>query len=168
MKALFISDIHGHADNIKHIEKIIEEKKIDKLFILGDIFLGGYDIHEIYEFLNKYKSIITCMKGNCDFDNDLPVKLEDGIKGIMLDDVKAYITHGHMLPFYKDIYEGNILIYGHKHVPSIETINNTTYINVGSISKPRDGKLPTYMLYENHEFIIFDINDVVRYKIYVK
>ena len=168
MKAIFISDIHGQSNYLKHIERIIKEKRIDKLYILGDLFLGGYDIHDVYEFLEKYKNITTCMKGNCDFNTDLPVKLEEGIKEIKLDDLKVFITHGHMLPFYKDIYDGSILIYGHKHIPSIEIINNTTYINVGSISKPRDGKLPTYMLYENHEFIILDTNDTIRDRICVK
>ena len=33
------------------------------------------------------------------------------------------------------------------------------YINVGSISLPRDNNKPTYMIYENKRFTIYDIED---------
>ena len=32
------------------------------------------------------------------------------------------------------------------------------YINVGSISLPRDGNKPTYTIYENKKFTIYDID----------
>lgn len=38
MKMLFISDIHGIPDNLEYIERIIIDKKIDKLVVLGDLY----------------------------------------------------------------------------------------------------------------------------------
>ena len=40
------------------------------------------------------------------------------------------------------------------------------YINVGSISLPRNNYKPTYMIYKNKEFTIYDIdnNIVDKYK----
>ena len=38
MKILFISDIHGVPDNLKYIEGIIDNKKITKLVVLGDLY----------------------------------------------------------------------------------------------------------------------------------
>ena len=35
------------------------------------------------------------------------------------------------------------------------------YINVGSISLPRDNNKPTYMIYENKKFTIYDIEDKI-------
>ena len=34
-----------------------------------------------------------------------------------------------------------------------------TYINVGSISLPRNNYAPTYAIYENKTITIYDIND---------
>ena len=37
------------------------------------------------------------------------------------------------------------------------------YINVGSISLPRNNNKPTYMIYQNKEFTIYDIdNNIVN------
>ena len=38
MKLLFISDIHGIPDNLEYIERIVIDKKIDKLVVLGDLY----------------------------------------------------------------------------------------------------------------------------------
>ena len=43
MKMLFISDIHGIPDNLEYIERIIIDKKIDKLVVLGDLYYN--DLH---------------------------------------------------------------------------------------------------------------------------
>ena len=74
MKILFISDIHGVPDNLKYIEGIIDNKKITKLVALGDLYYNDLPYTEdkenkalkVKEFLNKYKDILICMRGNCD------------------------------------------------------------------------------------------------------
>ena len=49
-------------------------------------------------------------------------------------------------------------MYGHEHIPYIKQELDMTYINVGSISLPRDGNPPTFMIYENKKFTIYDID----------
>lgn len=74
MKMLFISDIHGIPDNLEYIERIIIDKKIDKLVVLGDLYYNDLPYTEenenkaqkVKEFLNKHKNILICMRGNCD------------------------------------------------------------------------------------------------------
>ena len=117
MKMLFISDIHGIPDNLEYIERIIIDKKIDKL-----------------------------------------VLIIDGLSLIYTDDLNIYLNHGHIYNKNKNKgFNKGILVYGHEHIPCIEKKDNMIYINVGSISLPRDGNDPTYMIYENKEFTIYDI-----------
>ena len=51
------------------------------------------------------------------------------------------------------------MVYGHEHIPFIKKDKNMIYINVGSISLPRNNYAPTYAIYENKTITIYDIND---------
>ena len=55
--------------------------------------------------------------------------------------------------------KGDILIYGHEHIPYIKEKDGKVFINVGSISLPRQNNNPTYAIYNNKEVIIYDIYD---------
>ena len=46
-------------------------------------------------------------------------------------------------------------------------MKDMVYINVGSISFPREGNLPTYMIYEDKTFTIYDIEGMIVDKITV-
>ena len=54
-----------------------------------------------------------------------------------------------------------ILVYGHEHIPYIKKKDNMIYINVGSISLPRNDNNPTYAVYEEKKITIYDINKTV-------
>lgn len=171
MKIVFISDIHGIYDNLEIIDKEIKENKIDKLVVLGDLYLGGYDRDLVDAFLNKYKDKLICMKGNCDSLSDIykaPFLIFSDISLINVDNIDIYITHGDKYNMYNNgkINKG-VLVYGHEHIPYIEKENNMIYINVGSISKPRGGFSPTYMIYNNSCFTIYDVNGNIVNKIEV-
>ncbi len=161
IKVLFISDIHGLDTNLHVIDEEIIDKKIDKLVVLGDLFSGS-NRNNIINFLNKYKDIIVCMKGNCDsfYDfNELEFPVYDDISCINVDDIKIYITHGNLYNVDKrNDFNGRILVYGHKHIPYIIEDNNQVFICVGSISYPRDEKGCSYVIYENREFLIYDLD----------
>ena len=60
-----------------------------------------------------------------------------------------------------------VLVYGHEHVPYIKRMKDMVYINVGSISFPRDNNLPTYMIYEDKTFTIYDIEGGIVDRIHV-
>lgn len=168
MKILFISDIHGIYDNIPLIDKELIEDKIDKLVVLGDLYLGGNDRNLIDDFLLKYKDKLICMKGNCDTLSDVykaRFLMIPDISLIAVDGLSIYITHGDKYNIYNnDKIDKGVLVYGHEHYPYIEKEDNMVYINVGSISKPRNGSNASYMIYENHLFTIYDIYGNVLYK----
>ena len=171
MKILFISDIHGIDNNLKRIEKIIEKEIIDKLVVLGDLYYAGPTYNQKYkvnsksvkEILTKYRDKIICLKGNCDSlvdikSSDFPIC--DNLALICVDGLDIYLTHGNEYSFDKNrkFNRKGMLVYGHEHIPYIKKNNDMTYINVGSISLPRDDNKPTYMLYNNKKFTIYDID----------
>ena len=55
--------------------------------------------------------------------------------------------------------ENSILIYGHFHVPFIKKIETNYYMNPGSISLPKEGNEPSYLIVEEKKATIYDIKD---------
>lgn len=172
MKILFISDIHGITDHLNVIEKKIDEEKIDKLVCLGDLYYPGPTYEEkstinskaVFEFLMKYQNILICMMGNCDSQVDLKASdfpISAGVSLINTDGLDIYITHGNEYNFEKNrkFQRKGILVYGHEHIPYIKKNENMIYINVGSISLPRNHNNPTYAIYKNKNITIYDIYD---------
>ncbi len=172
MKILFVSDIHGIIDNLKIVEKKIKEEDIDKLVCLGDLYYNGPNYEgkskinskEVFEFLAKYSDILICMMGNC--DSNVDIKASDfpicsGVSLINTDGLDIYITHGNEYSFEKSrkFNRTGILVYGHEHIPYIKRNKNMIYVNVGSISLPRENNAPTYAIYENKNITIYDVND---------
>lgn len=169
MKILFISDIHGITKNLSKLDKIIKEEKIKKLVVLGDLYYQGFnqvsdnlDNFTVRDFLTKYKDILICMRGNCDSLVDIeksPFPIIEDISIINIDNLDIYITHGNRYNCYNnDTFTNGVMVYGHEHIPYIKQELDMTYINVGSISLPRDGNPPTFMIYENKKFTIYDID----------
>ena len=175
MKILFISDIHGITNNLETIENIINNDNIDKLVCLGDLYYAGptyngiynVDSKKVHEFLTKYNNMLICMKGNCDSSVDIKASdfpICEGISLIYVDGIDIYLTHGNDYSYEKNrkLDRNGVLIYGHEHVPYIKRDDKMTYINVGSISLPRDNNNPTYAIYENKTVTIYDIyNNII-------
>jgi putative phosphoesterase len=62
MKIAIISDIHGNSVALNSVIKIINNKKIDRIYVLGDIVGYYYDSDIILDILHKYNAI--CIQGN--------------------------------------------------------------------------------------------------------
>ena len=172
MKILFISDIHGITDNLKIIERKIKEKNIDKLVCLGDLYYAGPNYNKnnvinskgVFDFLTKYSDMLICMMDNCDSNVDVKASdfpINSGISLINVDNIDIYITHGNEYNFKKNrkLNRKGILVYGHEHIPYIKKDEKMIYINVGSISLPKDNNNKTYAIYENKNITIYDINE---------
>ena len=80
-----------------------------------------------------------------------------------LDGVRIMITHGHMynvkygtanLEYRAVEKECDIVLYGHTHIQIIEELSGHLTLNPGSVSLPKGGNPPTYMVYENGTFTI--------------
>ena len=172
MKILFISDIHGIKVNLKKIKERFKELECDKLVVLGDLYyigprnkmIEGYDIAYVKKFLESFKDKLICIKGNCDSEADktysnFPIIDELGVISTINNDL--YLTHGHIYNESNWSKTNSILIYGHLHVPFIKQVETNIYINPGSISLPKSEVAPTYLFYNENEFIIYDINDQI-------
>lgn len=170
MKILFISDIHGIKTNLPKIKERFIELNCDKLVVLGDLYyigprntmIEGYDIKEVQSFLESFGDKLICIKGNCDSDVDkmvssFPIINELGLISTINEDL--YLTHGHIYNESNWSHQNSTLIYGHFHIPFIKEIETNTYINPGSISLPKSEVGPTYLFYNEDEFIIYDLND---------
>lgn len=156
MKAVFFSDIHGITTNLDKIENVINKLNPDYVVALGDLYGSDYSSNEyIYNFLMKYRDKLIMILGNCDVYSDLFI---DNMI-LNLDGNNVFISHGHEYNYDRGskVSDCNILIYGHRHIPYIRKVGNTTYICVGSISLPRNELGATYMVYDK-KFTIFNIN----------
>lgn len=172
MKILFISDIHGIKTNLPKVKERFEELECDKLVVLGDLYyigprnkmIEGYDIDSVREFLESFKDKLICIKGNCDSEVDkmvsnFPIINDLGLIATINEDI--YLTHGHIYNESNWNKTKSILVYGHLHIPFIKEIETNTYINPGSISLPKSEAGATYLIYNEEEFIIYDLNDKI-------
>ena len=171
MKIMFISDIHGIKTNLEKIKKKFLEFNCNKLVVLGDLYYigprnktkDGYDIQYVKEFLESFKDKLICIRGNCDSEVDIMVSdfpIINELSMISIDEHDIYLTHGHLYNENNWNVENSILIYGHFHIPFIKEKDNKLFINPGSISLPKDNN-PTYIIYDNNKFTIYDINDKI-------
>jgi len=170
MKILFFSDIHGIKTNLNKIEEVINHGDFDKIVILGDLYYNGFDENPefdnqfVYEFLIKYQNKLIVTKGNCDSDVDIKASDFPIVNlGLINDGIDIYITHGNEYSYNRNrkFNRKGILVYGHEHVPYIRKKDEMIYICVGSISLPRNDVGPTYMIYEDKKFVIYDIDNNV-------
>ena len=169
MKLLIISDIHGSSYYAKKILEIRERENSDKIILLGDLYYHGprnsltkeYDPKIVAEILNSLKDEILAVKGNCDAEVDQMIsdfELKDNLK-LEINGFKVFYTHGHKynidnLPEEKI----DILIYGHFHTGFIKEKNGIIFANAGSISLPKDNTKNSYLVLNEKELLLKDID----------
>lgn len=166
MKLMIASDIHGSYYYCKKMTECFELENADKLLILGDVLYHGprndlpkeYEPKKVIELLNSINRKILCVRGNCEAEVDqmvlkFPCLAEYAL--LNLDGLTVYATHGHIynenniLP----MTEGDILLYGHTHIPYMREKDGFVFMNPGSVSIPKENSHNGYMIYENREFI---------------
>ncbi len=166
MKVIIASDIHGSSKYTKKLEEFILKKNPDTIVLLGDILYHGarnalpeeYDTIEVTNILNKYASKIIAVRGNCDSEVDEMVTifgLTNDYTTIFLDDIKFYISHGHLNTKYDYLFKDNYLISGHTHVYQLEG----KHLNPGSVGIPKINKEHTCLFYENKTFYLIDLDN---------
>lgn len=132
MKILVLSDSHGQEQKIN---SIVSEHDFNHIIFLGD---GITDLGSLINLPN-----LSLVRGNCDFFSS--EKLEEVLE---LEGIKILITHGHtfgvknglgaLLARAKEM-SANVVFFGHTHIPTMQTINDITLINPGSLHKNRNG-----------------------------
>lgn len=178
MKLLVISDIHGSLFYLQKMIEIFEKNSYDKILILGDELYHGprnplpknYSPKEVAELLNRYKNKIIAVRGNCDSEVDqmvLEYPMMSDYNLIFWNNKKIFMTHGHTYNINNPLpmEEGDILIYGHFHIPMINIENNRIFLNPGSISLPKENFQNSFGVFEDDYFYIKNLNEEIIYKI---
>lgn len=111
------------------------------------IHAGDFDTYNFISELQKNSKELYAVSGNCDDKNPFPQKLVFELEGL-----KIGLCHGagrkeniierlHYI-FYDESLD--IIIFGHTHIPLIEKIGKTTFINPGSPNRNRNITYGTY------------------------
>lgn len=165
MKLMIASDIHGSAFWCEKLVSAYEKSGAERLLLLGDILYFGprnlfpscYDTKLVISMLNGIKDDILCVKGNCDSEVDQKVlnfPILSECAEVFADGLTLFMTHGHR--FNKDnlppLKKGDVLLYGHTHVPLDITLDGIRIINPGSVSLPREGSTHGYVLFDGGVF----------------
>jgi putative phosphoesterase len=173
MRLMIASDIHGDIVCTKKVFDAFNKEGAQKLILLGDLLYFGprnkltddYNPQEVIKLLNKNKSKLLCVRGNCDAEVDqmvleFPIMAEYAY--LCVDGFSILLTHGHKINTANaDILrEGELLIHGHTHVLCIERFGEgNLYINPGSTTYPKENNPPSYAVYENGVFEIKHLDD---------
>lgn len=171
MKYMFASDIHGSAYYCRKMLDVFERSGAERLILLGDILYHGprndlprdYDPKQVLAMLNSYKEKIYAVRGNCDSEVDqmvleFPIMADYAL--LALNGKTIYATHGHV---YNEscpppMQPGDILIYGHIHLPVARPMGDKFLLNPGSVSLPKGGNPPSYGILDGDEFTIYDFD----------
>ena len=169
MKVLVISDIHGSSYYARKIEEIVEKENPEKIVLLGDLYYHGprnelsqeYAPMEVAKILNSLKDKLMVVKGNCDAEVDEMIsefKFEDHIL-TNINGKNIYFTHGHKYNIENITYEDfDILIYGHIHQGFIKEKEGYLFANPGSISLPKGGTEHSYLILEENQITLKDVD----------
>lgn len=182
MKFMIASDLHGSLYACKKMLDCYKQEKAKRLILLGDLLYHGprnplpteYDPKAVAELLNQKKEEILCVRGNCDAEVDQMV-LEFPICAqympIFVDGFTICATHGHLYQVAEMesellLQENDVILYGHTHQYVLQKKGKYLYANPGSVSMPKAGNEPTYMIYENGQFQIknFEQKELLTYE----
>lgn len=171
MKWMIASDIHGSAYYCEKMIEAYKREKADRILLLGDLLYHGprndlpedYAPKKVISMLNALKDEILCVRGNCEAEVDQMV-LEFSVMAdygfLSVGKLMIYATHGHV--FNKDhlppLSDGDILLYGHTHVPLCEKVQNIICMNPGSVSIPKENSPHSYMIFEDGAFVWKNLN----------
>ncbi|AUS96673.1 YfcE family phosphodiesterase [Clostridium thermosuccinogenes] len=169
MKLFFISDIHGSLHYARMALEAYKKENAGYIAILGDQLYHGarnplpkeYNPKETAALLNGFADKIIAVRGNCDSEVDemvLDYPIMSTYSTILYNDRRLFLTHGHIygesnLPKLK---AGDVLIYGHTHIPKAEKRGDIYIINPGSITFPKENHPNTYGILEGNCFRIKD------------
>lgn len=175
MKLLIASDIHGSAHYCRRLLAAADAERPDRILLLGDLLYHGprndlpegYAPREVAALLNARKNGLLCVRGNCEAEVDqmvldFPVLADYAL--LAVDGLTLFATHGHV---YNDaalppLGAGDILLFGHTHVPLCASREGHLCLNPGSVSLPKAESWHGYMTLSGGEFLWKDLEGAVR------
>ena len=126
MKIAIISDTHNNWANFKKAIDWIKTERIQMILHCGDI-----SSQETVDQAKKYfNGTIHFVKGNADFELDLPEKMELEIDGKKI----AFCHFPDMVKKMAQSGKYDVVFYGHTHRPWDEKVGETHMINPGELA----------------------------------
>lgn len=172
MKLMFASDIHGSLPATERVLELFAQSGARWLVILGDILNHGprnalpqgYAPAQVADRLNALASRIIAVRGNCDSEVDqmlLHFPITAPWQQVLMDNLRLFLTHGHLygpenLPA---LNAGDVLIYGHTHLPVAEKRGDIYHFNPGSVSIPKGGFTASYGILDDNVLSVMALND---------
>jgi len=165
MKWMIASDIHGSALYCEKMLRCFETENADRLLLLGDLLYHGprndlpeeYRPKKVIEMLNGIRDRLLCVRGNCDCEVDqmvlnFPILADYAV--LDAGNKLIYATHGHIFNPEKlpPLKAGDVLLFGHTHVPLHTEKDGILCLNPGSVSIPKEGSAHSYMTWEDGVF----------------
>lgn len=164
MKFFIASDIHGSS---YYCRKLLDcyTKEGGCFILLGDILYHGprndlpkgYNPKEVIQMLNNLEEEIISVKGNCDAEVDEMVLDFPLHKDFVIDkeDKILYLAHGHKdecVPEHLLNHSNKklVVLNGHTHVPTFRVCDGFYYVNVGSVSIPKEESEHCYVTIEDN------------------
>lgn len=172
MKLMFASDIHGSLPATERVLELFAQSDARWLVILGDVLNHGprnalpegYAPAQVAERLNEQASRIVAVRGNCDSEVDqmlLTFPITAPWQQVLLPERRLFLTHGHL--FGPDdeppLAAGDVLVYGHTHIPVAEKRGDIFHFNPGSVSIPKGGVAASYGMLEEDVLRVITLND---------
>lgn len=172
MKLMFASDIHGSLPATQRVLELFAQSDARWLVILGDVLYHGprnalpegYEPAEVAGLLNEQASRIIAVRGNCDSEVDqmlLDFPITAPWQQVLLPGQRLFLTHGHLFGPDKapPLAAGDVLAYGHTHIPLAEKRGEIIHFNPGSVSIPKGGFVASYGMLEDNELRVIALND---------
>lgn len=165
MRYMIASDIHGSERYCTELLKAYESEGAERLLLLGDILYhgprndlpDGYAPKRVAELLNSRRGEVLCVRGNCDSEVDqmmleFPIMAEYAL--LEWCGRTLFMTHGHhfsdaALP---PLCRGDVLLFGHTHVPTCTEKDGIYCLNPGSVSIPKGGSERGYLIFDDGTF----------------
>jgi putative phosphoesterase len=174
MKILVFSDIHGSLPVARRIRALVNEADPDLVVLLGDLLYHGprnrlpegYSPGECAAELAWLAPRAVAVKGNCDSEVDetlLPFPLATVFAWVIDGDarkdgplLRLCATHGHTWNAGRQppLRAGDVLLFGHSHVPMAESHGGVHCCNPGSMALPKEGSPACYGLYDAGVFSV--------------
>jgi len=172
MKLMFASDIHGSLPATERILERFAQSGARWLVLLGDVLNHGprnalpegYNPAQVAERLNTQASRIIAVRGNCDSEVDqmlLRFPITASWQQVLLPACRLFLTHGHLFGAENipPLEAGDVLVYGHTHIPVAEQRGEIVHFNPGSVSIPKGGFAASYGMLEENMLRVIALND---------
>ncbi len=150
-------------------------RNTDLIFHAGDVLYHGprnrmtddYRPAKLAEAIKQCPVSVIASKGNCDSEVDasvLGLPMAAPYAFAFVNGKRIVITHGHLVESQEEKSEmaarlrADIFISGHTHIPVLERIGKTIFLNPGSpsVSKREDGR-STFALMDDRNISIRDL-----------